>query len=149
MASGSITTGCAKLGLVLLLLIAAVPQVVCSCGMSWGPAGMFGSVDLCPAASARAEQEICCCCKSDVEGSCDPSRIVGTDCECRFYFAPITGNGPAVPMPATGELVAERFVDAGDLSAIRTWSERVEWVRPDILCLTPMGRCALLQSWRA
>ncbi|MBC7853921.1 MAG: hypothetical protein IAF94_10825 [Pirellulaceae bacterium] len=136
-----------RAGLILLILLASVPEVRCCCDVSWGPAGINGNSALCCAISNPQPHADCCCSPEREEGVPPADGCKGEDCDgCLtvIYPAPMAA-GPnmesvATPFAEAWSLASSATIVAPPLAA----SGLVE--TPDSV-LMPAQRCALFQTW--
>jgi hypothetical protein len=137
--------------MMVLVLLASLPEVVCCCNVSWGPLGFLSSTS----ASKRdcSSSKSCCCCRKAAQeqtahGGASLERGPET-CSCTFHL-----SRPR-PMSADSQPVAVMDVGAMDLcNAVPPITDldfggiRVEPTSAASRHLTAASRCALIQSWR-
>lgn len=136
-----------RAGLVGLLLLASVPEVRCCCDISWGAAGLFGSTAQCPERAAAPKP--CCCPQQEESGDSPSTGCQDGNCDCSFCLV----NPQPIVCAQGADSAPARSVDAWSLpSASLFFAENTAGhgsaaVRPP--SLTPLERCAFLQTWRA
>jgi hypothetical protein len=130
-------------GMIMLALMASLPEVVCCCNVSWGPGGLLGGKALCQQRGVAAKS---CCHQHATHDESSESNC--QDCHCTFSIvspAPIT-------VPPSVELDQAQVAAA---ILLHGWS----CAAPDLLAkigpavddagppLTSVRRCALRQTW--
>jgi hypothetical protein len=136
-------------GTALLVLLASLPEVVCCCDISWGPAGLLGQAACCE--QQESPSASCCCCKP----ACEPAESTGLltggskDCACRLsYLTPSPMNGsPAVAVEFDLAWTPLDFICLPTTGDSLHGSRQHEEQHPPPL--TSLSRCALLQTWLA
>jgi hypothetical protein len=130
--------------MIVLALMASLPEVVCCCEVSWGHGGLLGSKALCRQPYAVATR---CCCDSCGQGGQD-SNCVDSGCDCKFSLvspAPIAESRDV-------ELDQPHLVDALLPPACVTAEARLASVDVEVDHTPPplksARRCAMLQTWR-
>jgi hypothetical protein len=130
--------------MIVLALMASLPEVVCCCDVSWGPGGLLGGKSLCQERCSAAKT--CCSEHATREGQpkCDAA---GSDCGCTFA---IVTPAPISVAPSV-ELDQAQLVDAILLGWTSAAVEILTGARPAVddaaPPLTPVRRCAFLQTW--
>lgn len=134
--------------MILLVLMASLPQVVCCCNVSWGPIGIFGGESLCKA-SGTAQ---CCCCQHESPARSEKcsrtTQWTAEKCDCTFHLAspnPITVDQPVsvcmtVPAAQPTLLVADTMQSSQYTLDTRSAEAGRQF-------LTAVSRCAFMQSW--
>jgi hypothetical protein len=138
-----------RAGLVVLILLASVPEVRCCCDVSWGPAGLVGNRALC-SANLNSQPHSDCCCVHEQEKSAPPGDgCRDEDCDCQFTVvcpAPMAVGSHSDAVPAPCREVWNQ-VSPSLILGPRFVSRNVD-EQPDSVP-RPAERCALLQRWLA
>jgi hypothetical protein len=132
-------------GMIVLALLASLPEVVCCCDVSWGPGGLLGGKALCQDACAAGQT---CCQQHSSHESQSKFGCQASDCDCTFSIvspAPIT-------VTQSVEFDQLEVVDAIPLPGCPSGApELLTQARPAVddagPPLTPVRRCAFLQTW--
>lgn len=138
-------THIAHAGMIVLALMASLPEVVCCCDVSWGPGGLLGGKALCRERCSAAKG--CCQQHANHEGQpeCD---CPDSDCDCTFSVI--------TPAPiAVAQSVELNQAEVVDAILLPGWTSDAAEVLTDarptvddaVPPLTPVGRCAFLQTW--
>jgi hypothetical protein len=132
-----------------LLALSSLPQLVCSCDISWGPGGFFGSHRLCDGDAGAGTRKCGCCGRSHAQRkeSLDSDKRSAEDCDCGFKIVrspAMQGPGGMERLPCVD--VAECFA-AAEAAADDDACFSNSCLRP-APSLTPRERCALFQIWR-
>src|SRR5687768_10903790 len=70
-------------GMIVLALMASLPEVVCCCDVSWGPGGLLGGKSLCQQRCTAAKS----CCHEHARHEGPSEEECGSrdsDCDCTF-----------------------------------------------------------------
>ena len=126
--------------------VGSLPDVICCCNVSFGPAGML----IAPTGTVPAGEHRCSCCRRKAKGRREASRpVVARDAsDCRFHL----GTQPEA-IRTSSESVAASLATPLDFEWTPSFCDRVELSRfqpaPDFESwpLQGLRGCALRQVW--
>jgi hypothetical protein len=135
--------------MMVLVLLASLPEVVCCCGLSYGFGGLFGHDTKCQASAAT--KKACTCCAKKHLPSAEQDSVCGDrECGCKFYLAT---SAPMVDSRHIDVDLTMLFVlfDSGLSSSVEADRDGPLAQQIAELPATSSGalsRCARLQSWQ-
>jgi len=139
--------GMIRTSMILLVLLASLPQLLCCCNVSWGASGLFGRPSLCGGHEVRPQH--CCCCKPAENDLASTAQRETEECRCTFSVVnPPPMAGHEKPALEIGFFVPLTVSFASITSVVdhSTLPVRCDGWPPS---LSPPDRCALFQIWRA
>ena len=136
-----------RAGMIVLALLASLPEVVCCCDVSWGPGGLLGGKARC---SERCEPVKSCCHQQDRHEDASDESCDYQDSKCRCSFTIIS---PAPISTTCGAELDQDLIFGAVL--LPTWAEHCLALQPETVRQIPDAapplasaqRCAFLQTW--
>jgi hypothetical protein len=133
-------------GMIVLVLMASLPELVCCCDVSWGPGGLLGAKAACKQkCSAKSH---CCCDPGGSENGAPQHGAAVQGCRCRFSRvspAPVRVDRGCeldlAPCGVTAWIGRQDDIPDSFLSTVGRIDARAS--HP----LTSAHHCALLQTW--
>ena len=138
-------TKTAHVSMIALALMAALPELVCCCDVSWGPGGLLGSEALCQ--ETRSGSSCCCCDLGDSQQDEPQDERAAESCRCTFTAvspAPITHDRD-YDLDLSQCYAAVWSADL--VAADEPLSTTTRLAAPASPPLTSAHRCALRQTW--